>query len=117
MPTCKTSTDANGSIEISATDLPIVCKLQNPPKGVTIAEAEFFLEGDKTGVSYAIQNGQSFTIPALAKGSTGNLFVRIIGQYPAATAIYVVEDCDKQAAILAITDRFTKFAYSPIEVV
>jgi hypothetical protein len=116
MAACKCTKDATGTVTVAAAALPVSCKLQNPPSGVTISEAELFPAGGGNPINYPITSGKSFNIPKPPQGTSGNLFVRIIGNYPAGTTIYVVEDCDSQTRILAITDRLAKYAYAPLEV-
>jgi hypothetical protein len=116
---CKSTLDISGVIpivKVPSASLPMNCILQNPPAGVTIAEVEFFPSGSNVGTSYPVAGGNTFTVPAMAAGTTGNLFVRIIGSYSLGTTIYVVEDCDAQTSILAITDRLSKAAYAVLEV-
>ena len=116
MAACKSSIDKKGVVKIPSASLPVTCKLQDPLPGVTLAEVEFFPSGSTNGFSYPITAGQSFAIPGLPPGTKGRLFARITGDYPQGTTIYVVEDCDKQSRILAITDRFAKYASAPLEV-
>jgi hypothetical protein len=116
---CKSTLDTSGVIpvvKVPTASLPINCILQSPPAGVTIAEAEFFPSGSNVGSSYKVTGGNTFTVPAMAVGTKGNLFVRIIGSYSLGTTIYVVEDCDAQSPILAVTDRLSKAAYAVLEV-
>jgi hypothetical protein len=116
MAACKCTVDANGVVHIPSAALPITCKLQNPPNGVTISEAELFPTGGGNPINYPVTSGQSFSIPAPPQGTSGNLFVRIIGNYPQGTTIYVVEDCDNQTQIMAIADRIAKYSYAALAV-
>jgi hypothetical protein len=116
---CKSTLDTSGVIpvvKVPSASLPMNCVLQNPPAGVSIAEVEFFPSGSDAGSSYTVTGGNTFTVPAMATGATGNLLVRIIGSYSLGTTVYVVEDCDAQTPILAITDRLSKAAYAVLEV-
>jgi hypothetical protein len=116
---CKSTLDTSGVIpvvKVPSASLPMNCILQSPPPGVQIAEVEFFPSGSNVGNNYAVTNGNTFTVPAMAAGTKGNLFVRIIGSYSVGTTIYVVEDCVAQTGILAITDRLSKAAYAVLEV-
>lgn len=120
MAPCKTTPDANGNVHVAAAALPITCKLNNPPKGVTISEAEYFAPNSNTGTACTVAaDGQSFTFPAaggLPSGATVNLFVKVIGSYNPATIIPVVENCDNQTILMRITDGKTKFAFATVEV-
>jgi hypothetical protein len=95
--------------------LPVTCKLDSPPAGISIAEAEFF---DSTGnaTNLAVSAGNSFVLPnSLPKGS-GKLFVRVIGKFPLNTFVDVCEDCSTSNDILTITDSISKFGFSFLEV-
>jgi hypothetical protein len=119
MAACKMILDVSGVlpvVRIPAAGLPVTCKLQAPPAGVTIVDVEFFPSGSSTATPIAVTNGLSFTIEGLTKGTTGNLWVRIAGSYALGTTIYVVEDCDSPNQILAITDRLSKASYTVLEV-
>jgi hypothetical protein len=119
MAACKLNLDVSGVlpvVKVPATGLPVACKLQNPPAGVTIVDVEFFPSGSSTATPFAVTGGQSFSVAGLTKGTTGNLWVRIAGPYPLGTTIYVVEDCDSQNRILAVTDQLSKAAYTVLEV-
>jgi len=116
MAACKSNIDPNGVVHIASANLPITCKLQNPPKGVSIDEVEYFPQGGQNATPLTVTTGQSFSIPKLPSGTTIDLYVHINGQYPFGTTIYVVEDCDNQSMILAIIDRKAKFAHALVEV-
>ena len=95
--------------------LPVTCKLDSPPPGITIAEAEFF---DSTGnaINLAVTGGKSFVLPSTLPKGTGKLFVRVIGSFPANAYVDVAEDCPGSNDILCITDSISKFAFSYLEV-
>jgi hypothetical protein len=116
MAACKSMKDANGVVHIPGAALPITCKLQNPPGGVTIALAELF---DGTGTPTVLPispDGQSFTIPnTIAKGNW-DLEVRVQGGVDPIPAIHIVEDCDASQRILTITDPVAKMADADVVV-
>lgn len=116
MPACKSNLDANGDVQVASTDLPITCKLQNPPNGVSIDEVEYFPVGAGNATSITVKDGQSFSIPRLPAATTIDLYVHVNGQYPSGTTIFVVEDCDNSNVIVAIIDRKAKFAHVLVEV-
>jgi hypothetical protein len=117
MAACESTIDINGTLKIPAAKLPVSCILQTPPSGITIVEAEFFPSGSAKPTSYPVTAGLSFSIPSLPSGTIGNLFVRIIGNWNGKTPIWVVEDCDNQAPIIAINSRVQKFGHTALEVV
>jgi hypothetical protein len=116
MAACKSAVDPNGIVRIPSASLPITCKLQAPPNGVSMGTVEFFPSGSSKPTSYAITNGQSFSIPAMPQGAKGDLYVRIGGPYDGANPLWVVEDCDGQSPILAITSSAAKYASTQLEV-
>jgi len=120
MAPCKTTPDANGNLQVAAAALPITCKLNNPPNGVTISEAEYFAPNSNTGTPCPLAvDGQSFTFPdagGLPSGATVNLFVRVKGSYDPVTVIPVVENCDNQTVLMRIADGKSKYAFATVEV-
>jgi hypothetical protein len=116
MAACKSAVDSNGIVRIPSASLPINCKLQAPPNGVSIGLVEFFPSGSSKPTTFAVTNGQSFSIPAMPQGAKGDLYVRIVGPYDGANQLWVIEDCDSQSPILAITSSAAKYASAPLEV-
>ncbi len=95
--------------------LPVTCKLDAPPAGVSIAEAEFFdATGKVTGL--AVTTGQSFVLPGALPIGTGKLYIRVIGKFPANAYLDVIEDCPAATEILCITDNIAKYGFSYLEV-
>lgn len=127
MAACK-STNVGGGVQVHADSLPITCKLQNPPSGVTIAGAEYSVLGSGSSVPCPVApDGQSFTfpappgadVPALAPGKTVILEVRIqdpLGSWDGSEPVWIVEDCDAQNLILAITSVASKLGQVQVEV-
>ena len=113
MPTpCKFMSD----LKINHTDLPVTCKLQNPPPGVTIKLAQIF---DTTGTAINLPvsaDGQSFVIPNIITAGDWTLEVRVAGGTDPIPSIHVVEDCDASQLILTITDPVAKMAQADLEV-
>jgi hypothetical protein len=102
MANCATSNNL-GAVTIPS-DTAINCKLRNPPNGITIVEAKVFQPSNSSsGTACTLTGTQSFTIPKLQKG-TARLFVSIQGPFDETNPIFVVEDCDQQTVIMAITD-------------
>ena len=66
---------------VARASLPVTCKLDTPPAGVSIAEVEFF---DATGAatSLTVTGGQSFVLPNTLPAGSGKLFVRVVGAFP-----------------------------------
>jgi hypothetical protein len=95
--------------------LPVTCKLDSPPAGVSIAEAEFFDASGKV-TSLVITGGQSFILPNSLLVGIGKLYVRVIGKFPANAYLDVIEDCPAATEILGITDNIAKYGFSYLEV-
>jgi hypothetical protein len=111
---CKFTRTRTSLLTINKSDLPVTCKLKNPPAGVTIAAAEFFdSAGDCTDLSV---NGQSFVIPNTVATGAGDLEVRIQGGTFPIPAIDVVEDCDNSQYILTIADPNSKLGRTDVVV-
>lgn len=124
MAACK-STSADGGVQVPSASLPITCKLQSPPAGVTIAGAEYYVSGSGTGISCKVStDGQSFTFPAnaetgggaIAPGSTVLLEVRIQGPFDGGEPVWVVEDCDDQSVIAAVTSAIEKMGQVQVQI-
>ena len=122
MATCLSTNDGS-AVHVPAKSLPITCKLQNPPANVTIAAATYYLNG--SGVSCPLAADHlSFTFPAppengataLKSGTTVNLEVRIAGPYDGSQPVWVVENCDAESIILAVTSAISKLAQVKVEV-
>lgn len=124
MAACK-STSVEGGVQIPSASLPIACKLQSPPTGVAIAGAEYYVPGSGKGISCTVSaDGQSFTFPAnavagggaIAPGSTVLLEVRIQGPFDGSAPVWVVEDCDDQNIVVAITSAISKMGGVQVQV-
>lgn len=122
MAACKSSS-VSGGIQVAASSLPITCKLQNPPAGLTIAGAEYYVSG--SGISCKVSaDGRSFTFPvaaengggAIAAGATVLLEVRIAGPFDGSAPAWVVEDCDGESLILAVTSAIEKMAQVQVQI-
>lgn len=102
MANCTASNNAGAVTVPSGTA--INCKLRNPPKGITIVEAKVFSPKDSsTGTACTLIGALGFTIPKLKPGAA-RLFVAIQGPFDETNPVFVVEDCDKQTVLMAITD-------------
>ena len=98
------------NFSIKKADLPVTCKLDSPPAGVTIARARFY---DAAGhvTPLVSSDGLSFTIPDTVAAGDGDLEVRVqVGPGGPKTlpTIYVVEDCDASQRIVTIEDSNSK---------
>jgi hypothetical protein len=103
-------------LKIKHTDLPVTCKLQNPPNGVTIALAQMF---DATGATTDLAvsaDGQSFVIPNTITAGNWTLEVRVKNGRDPIPPIDVVEDCGASQRILTIVDPVSKMGQGGIEV-
>jgi hypothetical protein len=104
---------------IKEADLPVTCKLSNPPSKVTIARARFYDAAGHTTTLDVSADGLSFNIPDSIAAGDGDLEVRIQvgpgGPNPI-PAIDVVEDCDASQLILTITDPGSKAAAADVVV-
>jgi hypothetical protein len=101
---------------IKKDDLPVTCKLQNPPSSVTIALAQLF---DATGTATNLTisaDGLSFVIPNTIATGSWTLVVRVQGGPNPIPSIHVVEDCDGSQRILTITDPTSKMARAAVVV-
>lgn len=123
MAACKSSS-VGGGVQASAASLPITCKLQNPPDGVTIAGAEYYVSGSGAGIGCNVSSdGLSFTFPAsgstgaITAGTTVLLEVRIQGPFDGSQPVWVVEDCDNQSLILAVTSAISRMGQVQVQVV
>jgi len=118
MAACKfTST-----LTIKKTDLPVTCKLQNPPKGVKIAAATL---SNKAGTQIDLKvskDGQSFVIPAKSEAGVEvtagvwTLGVGVENWTDIMPAIDVVEVCDDSQWILTIVDHTENGAITRVTV-
>jgi hypothetical protein len=118
MPACKfTSTPTFLPLfNIKKSDLPVMCKLQNPPAGVTIALAQMF---DSTGTPISLTlsaNGLSFAIPNTVAVGSWDLAVRVQGGTFPIPPILLVEDCDASQWLLTIADPNSKAAMVAVAV-
>jgi hypothetical protein len=123
MAACKSTQDANLDVHISAANLPLTCKLKNPPPGVAIDVVQCFIGA--TTIPITVTNGE-FTIPDpksnppnqpnLAKGMSFDLQVHVSGQIPDGVVIHVVEDCDQASPIVDISDQVMRQAITTVEV-
>ena len=105
------------TLTIKKSALPVTCKLQNPPSGVTIAKAQLL---DKSGIATDLKvsnDGQSFVIPNSIIAGDWTLAVRVQGGKDPIPSVYLVEDCDASQRILVITDPVAKAAIAEIAVV
>jgi len=103
------------ALAIKQSALPVTCKLQNPPAGVTIALAQLL---DNSGAATNLPpstDGKSFTIPGSIAVGSWTLGVKVQGDNPLPT-ILVVEDCPAAQRLLAIIDA-SKLATVKIAVV
>lgn len=115
MPCAITVIDRNEQNSVPQASLPVTCKLNAPPVGITIAEADYF---DATGAQtpLAITGGTSFVLPAGLPVGTGELMVRFVGPFPLGSSVQVVEDCPALTPVLFCRDNVFKFAQSTLEV-
>lgn len=112
MAACK-FTDA---LTIKQSNLPVTCKLQNPPGGVTIAMAVF---RDSTGSATSLTisgGGLCFPIPKTVAAGNWDLEVRVKGGTDPISPVDLVEDCDAGQLILTITDPRSKAAHAAVVV-
>lgn len=122
MAACKSSNDGSGTgVHVAAASLPITCKLQNPPSGVTIAGAEYAVLGSGQSTSCVIAaDGQSFAFPAaagaLTAGTTVMLEVRIAGPFDGSYTQWLVEDCDQQTKLVAVSSSIEKLGQTQVVV-
>jgi len=124
MGACK-STSVEGGVQVLSAALPVTCKLQSPPDGVTIAGAEYYVGDSGTGISCKVSaDGQSFVFPAtegvgggaIKAQSTVYLEVRIQGPFDGSDPVWIVEDCDDQSLIVAVTSPIEKMAGVQVQV-
>lgn len=104
---------------IKKTDLPVTCKLSNPPSKVTIARARFYDAAGHTTTLDVSTDGLSFSFPNSVASGDGDLEVRIqVGQGGPnpIPPIDVVEDCIASQLILTITDSGSKAAAADVVV-
>jgi hypothetical protein len=97
---------------IKQADLPVTCKLNNPPNKVTIARARFFDAAGHVTTLDLSTDAKSFTIPNSVALGDGDLEVRIQVGSGGGSGVPtdVVEDCDAAQLILTITDSGSKLA-------
>jgi hypothetical protein len=98
---------------IKKSDLPVTCKLDNPPAGVQIALAEYFETG-KPPTNLPSPDGRSFVIPQTV--GSGRLEVRITGGPNPIPPIRLIEDCDASQLVLIINDPVGKNGRADIKV-
>jgi len=113
MATCKFTRSRTSMLTIDKSELPVTCKLKNPPAGVTIAAAEFF-DGSGACTNLTV-SGQSFVLSNTVAAGAGDLEVRIQGPFPS-PGIDVVEDCDNSTYILTIADATSKLGRTDLVV-
>jgi hypothetical protein len=104
---------------IKKADLPVTCKLKNPPNKVTIARARFYDAAGHTTTLDVSTDGLSFDIPDSIASGDGDLEVRIqvdSGGPDPIPPIDVVEDCSASQLILTITDSGSKAAAADVVV-
>jgi hypothetical protein len=119
MPACKATVDFSGVFpvfRIPSANLPLNCKLLNPPTGVQIAAVAFNVtSGGVASPAITSPDGASFTIPALPAGTTGTLAVAVTGNF-AGGFVQVAENCTNPTPFLAISDLNEKAAIVHVEV-
>jgi hypothetical protein len=104
------------ALAIKQSALPVTCKLQNPPAGVTIALAQLL---DNSGAATNLPpstDGKSFAISGSIAVGSWTLGVRVQGGANPLPTILVVEDCPAAQRLLAIIDA-SKLATVKIAVV
>jgi hypothetical protein len=112
MPACKFAPTPTflPLFNIKQADLPVTCKLQAPPAGVTIALAQMF---DSTGTPTTLTvsaDGLSFVVPRTITVGSWDLEARVQGGTFPIPAIPVVEDCNASQWLFVITDPNSKAA-------
>lgn len=112
MPACKFAPTPTflPLFNIQQTSLPVTCKLQMPPEGVTIALAQLF---DSTGTATTLTlsgGGQSFTIPNTVAAGSYDLAVRVQGGTFPISPVRIVENCTSSLLLLVVTDPNSKAA-------
>ena len=86
------------------TALPVTCKLQNPPVGVTVALAQL-LDNSGAATNLTIStDGKSFVIPDSIAAGSWTLGAKIVGGTKPLPTILIVEDCPTAQRLLAIID-------------
>ncbi|MFZ0964630.1 MAG: hypothetical protein WAO35_27545 [Terriglobia bacterium] len=103
-------------LKIKKTDLPVTCKLQNPPAGVNIALAQIFNATGPAPDLTISDDGQSFSIPNTIAAGNWTLEVRVVGGPDPLPSIHVVENCDASQRILTIVGTVSKMAQAAVEV-
>jgi hypothetical protein len=104
------------ALAIKQSVLPVTCKLQNPPAGLTIALAQLFdVNGTATTLTVSA-DGQSFVIPKTIATGSWTVEVKVQGGPNPIPAIPVVENCDAAQLILTITDPVSKMARAAVVV-
>jgi hypothetical protein len=104
---------------IKKASLPVTCRLNSPPAGVTIARARFYNAGGQVTTLDVSSDGESFTIPNTVAAGDGDLEVRVQvgpGGPDSIPTIYVVEDCDASQRIVTIEDSNSKLGGADVMV-
>jgi hypothetical protein len=92
------------TLKIKKSDLPVTCKLQNPPAGVAIALAQL-LDNSGTATNLTLSSdGKSFVIPTSIVVGSWTLGVKVVGVADPFPTIFIVEDCTAAQRLLAIID-------------
>jgi hypothetical protein len=104
------------ALTIHKSDLPITCKLDNPPKGLTIAAALLF-DANGAQITLGISASKvSFVIPNTVIPGMATLEVAVTGGPKPFTGVKVVEDSTDQQLIMSILDPGTMFAIADVAV-
>jgi len=105
-------------LTIKKADLPVTCKLQSPPSGLTIAPPVEMFDANGTATDLTVStDGQSFVIPSSIAAGVWTLGVRVQGGPNPIPPIHIVEDCSGSQPILTIADPLSKAAIQQLTVV